>query len=167
VIFDRRVAKTYHRLLTSLGVECNLNKSILSHKGIGLEFAKKTMVKGTDVSPTPLKELSAALSSPSELISYSRKYSLSFSQTLKVGGFGYRVLGNLSKPFVKLNSKVRSLIVSLAIVDPDKIESFFAHTKLPYDVMSRVNRKFVENYYYSSYINYHTVIRSLSDISYW
>jgi hypothetical protein len=70
----------------------------MSPKGIGMEFAKKTFYRGTDVSPTPLKELHAALLSPTSLIEYSLRYSLSFANTIKLTGAGYRVLGGLSKP---------------------------------------------------------------------
>lgn len=64
VIFSSKVAKRYYKIITSLGVECNLAKSILSNKGIGLEFAKKTFYRGVNISPTPLSEFYAALQSP-------------------------------------------------------------------------------------------------------
>jgi hypothetical protein len=44
VIFNAPVAKLYHRVITSLGVECNLAKSICSPKGTALEFAKKDIL---------------------------------------------------------------------------------------------------------------------------
>lgn len=56
VIYNSHVAKRYHSLILSIGVECNLSKSILSPKGIGLEFAKRTFFHGDNVSPSPLKE---------------------------------------------------------------------------------------------------------------
>jgi len=78
-----------------------------------MEFAKKTFYRGTNVSPTPLKELHAALLSPTSLIEYSIRYSLSFANTIKLTGAGYRVLGGLSKPWYKLNSTVRYILLTL------------------------------------------------------
>jgi hypothetical protein len=125
VIFSSQVAKKYHRIITSLGVECNLGKSILSHKGIGLEFAKKTFYRGNNISPTPLRELHAALKSPVDLWEYGKKYSLSLPQLLKVAGFGYKVLGSLKKPLRKLNLKVRYLSIVAAIRDPALLQKAF------------------------------------------
>lgn len=42
VLFDKRVADSYLKIIAQLGVECNVSKSILSPKGYGMEFAKKT-----------------------------------------------------------------------------------------------------------------------------
>lgn len=100
VIFNTKVAKRYHRLIESLGVECNLSKSILSHKGIGLEFAKKTFYKGVNISPTPLNEFHVALESPVSLWEYGKKYKLQIPALVKMAGFGYKVLGSLTKPLV-------------------------------------------------------------------
>lgn len=93
VIFNTKVAKRYHKIILSLGVECNLAKSVLSPSGVGLEFAKKTFYKGNNVSPTPLKELYMALENPTSLMSYKIKYNLSFPQIARVAGFGYKVIG--------------------------------------------------------------------------
>jgi hypothetical protein len=48
--------------LEELGVECGLHKSILSPKGLGLEFAKSTFIDGVNCSPLSLKELQSSLS---------------------------------------------------------------------------------------------------------
>jgi len=61
VIADKPVAKSYIWLMTKIGVAINLNKSILSPSGKGLEFAKRTFIDGTDVSPISLQELSLSL----------------------------------------------------------------------------------------------------------
>jgi len=119
VIYNSKVAAMYHNILTRLGVKCNLSKSILSPKGLGLEFAKRTfiMINGTltNVSPSPLKELAAALKSLPAMIDYAIKYKLSIAQTVSVAGFGFRVLGSLHKPLRFLNVKVRYLLVSLSL----------------------------------------------------
>jgi hypothetical protein len=97
------------KIVRALGVECNLSKSIISPTGSGIEFAKKTFYKGVNVSPTPFAEFSEALMSLTALMEYSRKYKLSFSSTVAVAGFGYKVLGGLNKPLNKLNARVRVL----------------------------------------------------------
>jgi len=119
VIYNSIVAKAYHRLITKLGVECNLSKSIMSPMGLGLEFAKRTFFKGSDVTPTPLKELHAALSSPTAIVEYARKYNLTIPQMIKVAGFGYKVVGSSNRPFDKItNVKVRYIIFSDFIQNP-------------------------------------------------
>jgi hypothetical protein len=92
------VALKYLQIIKQLGVECGLHKSVLSPKGIGLEFAKKTFYKGINISPTPLAELSAALSSPTAMIPFMKKYNLSLLTGAKVAGFGYKVLAGFSQP---------------------------------------------------------------------
>jgi len=88
VIFHSKVAKAYHNTIISLGVECNLSKSILSPKGLSLEFAKKTFYLGDNVSPSPLKEFYAALESLVTFSSYVKKHKLTVLQAAKVAGFG-------------------------------------------------------------------------------
>jgi hypothetical protein len=51
VLADKKVMEEYLRLLDEMGVKCGLHKSILSPKGIGLEFAKNTFSHGVNVSP--------------------------------------------------------------------------------------------------------------------
>lgn len=126
VIFNKKVSKYYHELIISLGVECNLAKSILSYKGIGLEFAKKTFYRGVNISPTPLKELYAALESPNGLLQYGKTYNLNLSQLLHVAGFGYKVKGSCNQPLWKIkNHKVRTLIMSLYLTDPSLFPKLF------------------------------------------
>jgi hypothetical protein len=94
VIWNRRVARTYLRVMRTLGVELGLAKSIVSLKGKGLEFAKKTLVDGEDVSPIPFKELSSAHRSMAATISFGNKYKLTTLQVLRFLGYGYKVTPN-------------------------------------------------------------------------
>lgn len=57
VLFDKEVANRYLSLCKELGVDINLSKSIISESKPVLEFAKRTSVKGVDVSALPFKEL--------------------------------------------------------------------------------------------------------------
>jgi len=61
VIANWKVAKRYLQILKDIGVECGLHKSILSHKGKGLEFAKTTFIDSQNVSPISIDELSVSL----------------------------------------------------------------------------------------------------------
>jgi hypothetical protein len=122
VIFDAKVAKRYHKIMTRLGVECNLAKSIMSPNGEVLEFAKRVFLKGINISPTPLAEFHAALMNPVALFEYKRKYNLSWPQTVKAAGFGFRVVGSVdSKNIFKLNAKVRYLMFVGLLQDPTAI----------------------------------------------
>jgi hypothetical protein len=55
VIFDESVATSYLSIMKGLGVEINLSKSVCSPTGNVVEFAKKTMLKGENVSGLPWK----------------------------------------------------------------------------------------------------------------
>lgn len=122
VIFDAKVAKKYHKIMTELGVECNLAKSIISPNGEVMEFAKRIFFKGENISPTPLKELHAALDNPVALFEYKRKYQLDWPKIVKLAGFSYRVVGSVnSKSLFKLNIKVRYLMFVGLISDPQAV----------------------------------------------
>jgi hypothetical protein len=110
VIFDQRVKTAYLRIVSALGVECGIAKSLLSPNGHAIEFAKRTLYKGVDISPIPLKEFVVVNLTLADAIAYARKYSLSFSALLKSLGYGYRVRGSINKHVGSLNSRVRALL---------------------------------------------------------
>lgn len=126
VIFNAAVSKQYHRLITDLGVECNLAKSIMSPSGDALEFAKKTFYRGTNVSPVPLKEYFSALTSVPALVEFGKTYHLTFAQLIATAGFGYRVLGGLTKPLKKLNLKIQYIVFGMMAMNPRSLmQSFY------------------------------------------
>lgn len=125
VIFNAKVAKLYHHLMSNLGVECNLAKSIMSPKGLGLEFAKRTFFKGIDVSPVSLSEFSTALSSIGAMVEFTRKYQLSVPEALKAAGFGYQVLGRASSALSLQSLKVKLFLLSLATLSPETLLTTF------------------------------------------
>jgi len=63
--------------MKTLGVELGLAKSVISPGGLGLEFAKRTLFKGMDVSPFPLKEAKAGHASVPAILEIQRKYNIS------------------------------------------------------------------------------------------
>lgn len=91
IIWNRRVAKRYLSVMRSIGVGIGIAKSIISEKGIGLEFAKRTVVRGVDVSPIPFTEQSAAHRSMAPMIQFAHKYKLSALKILRFLGYGYKV----------------------------------------------------------------------------
>lgn len=122
VIYNSIVAKQYHHIITSIGVKCNLNKSIMSPSGDALEFAKRTFCRGVNVSPRPLKEFFMSQISIVAFSDYIKKYNLGIPQALRVAGFGWRVISQYQKPFFKLNIKVRYLLLILALTDDNFIK---------------------------------------------
>jgi len=128
VIYNSTVARRYHVLIVALGVECNLAKSILSPKGLGMEFAKRFFVDGSDASPRPLKELYSALMGPNQLIEYMKKYNLTYTQIARVAGYGYKVVGAMNKPFTKLNTKMKYVVFGDILQNPDKLPMIFKTT---------------------------------------
>jgi hypothetical protein len=57
VIFDSPLAEEYLKTARLLGVEINLNKSISSPDKPVFEFAKRTFIGPSNVSPIPIKQL--------------------------------------------------------------------------------------------------------------
>lgn len=120
VLGDHQVMISYLKILKALGVECGLHKSVVSHNGNSLEFAKRTFFKGIDVSPISLTEFSAACCSISEMISFSRKYNMSLAHIARALGYGWRVISSTNKPIGKLNAVLRG--ISIASIIPDSKE---------------------------------------------
>lgn len=127
VLGDKSVMKQYLHILRALGVECGLHKSVLSHDGLSLEFAKKTFYRGEDVSPVSLTELVAACSSISEIISFGRKYNLTLAKIAKTLGMGWRTVSSVNKPIGKLNVILRGISIALIMpVTPEGVTELFS-----------------------------------------
>jgi hypothetical protein len=98
VIADRLVAREYLRIMKTIGVEISLAKSLVSKDG-SLEFAKRTWIRGRDVSPVSLAEMLVALRSLgalAELVNKNMKFGvIRVSSVARFCGFGYRNLGRL------------------------------------------------------------------------
>lgn len=118
VIGDQVVKDRYLLILDALGVEVGLHKSVLSPNGIGLEFAKRTFYKGVDVSPVPVREFLDSLLGLPSAIAFARKYNLSLAGLVKSLGFGYKVLGGLTKHIGLQSSKIRALTMAYYTPDP-------------------------------------------------
>ena len=108
VIADGRVAGAYLQLMAELGVEIGLAKSLVSRNGV-LEFAKRFIVRGKDVSPVPVKELVAALLSFESSTTFILKYGLRPASLASLAGWGYRVRGRLSGEFSQLPPRLASI----------------------------------------------------------
>jgi hypothetical protein len=127
VIGDRLVAEAYQEILDYLGVKCGIHKSIVSPSGTALEFAKKTFYKGTDVSPVPLKELSAATRSAAAFRAYTAKYGLPIHKALQAFGAGFHTYATVANRHLgKLAAWARSAVLVLRIpTTPTEVNAFF------------------------------------------
>lgn len=129
VIWDAKVASKYHKIVLSLGVEVGLAKSIISPLGSALEFAKKTIWKGEDVSPISLTEYSSALESTAAFVHFVRKYEANEAFVKNCLGIGYR-----AHPF-NLRWRIWALLLRIPSVwsdlSADLLSSFLhSHTTL-------------------------------------
>jgi len=112
VIADKLVAEEYVKTCQLLGVEIGLAKSLISDTGKALEFAKRTFVDSTDVSPIPFQEYWVATQMVTAGLEFARKYNLSAPQFLKLHGAGWRVLSQHSRPFLTLGKRWRNLLLA-------------------------------------------------------
>nr|WPH57538.1 putative RNA-dependent RNA polymerase [Rhizoctonia solani mitovirus 128] len=127
VLGDASVKDAYLSILKSLGMEVNVHKSVISDTGTCMEFAKRTIYKGVDVSPIPLKEVASSMTLLPALVQFARKYGLSLTELLQGFGFGWRVLSWLSKPLGKQSGQIRAIILALAMpTTAEEIRKFFA-----------------------------------------
>jgi len=127
VIGDADVMVCYLQICESLGVKVGLHKSLISPKGYALEFAKRTVWLGVDVSPIPLSEFHAACQTLPAFHEFTKKYSLDPVRALLAFGTGWRVITGLNKPFGKLPSNVRLIILILSLpMDADSAEESFS-----------------------------------------
>jgi len=98
VIADRAVAREYLAIMSEIGVDISLAKSLVSNTS-SLEFAKRTWVAGRDVSPVSLAEMLVALRSLGalgELVNKNMKFGvIQISSVARFCGFGFRNLARL------------------------------------------------------------------------
>jgi len=104
IIWNESVAKRYHKVMTSiLGVGINLNKSLISNKGV-FEFAKRLVHPETGImSAVPLKEFGLVSKNIAVLETLFKNFRTrpSVSQIMRILGFGYKSLGRLNSIRVK------------------------------------------------------------------
>jgi hypothetical protein len=96
VIADQKVAIKYQEILTTLGVDISVPKSIISNNGT-LEFAKRFLTDElkVDLSPVSCQSL-ASVQGTLSLLQFADKYKVTRLSTLmRLRGFGYRALGRL------------------------------------------------------------------------
>jgi hypothetical protein len=112
VILGAPVARAYVKLMRSLGVAISDHKSLISKRGEGFEFAKRTYLDGVPVGAVPLLELQVAKRNLGALLELVRKYSLTLGQYLSFLGYGYKSKGNASARLMNLPAKLRNYIVA-------------------------------------------------------
>lgn len=115
VIAHDDVAGEYLRIMGRLGVGISKAKTLTGIRS--MEFAKRFILKGEDVSPVSLKEFLVAQGSVSALIELVRKMkpavNLRFSDVVKAYGWRFRVCGSLDRDLWTLGSRVRGLMLLL------------------------------------------------------
>jgi len=112
VIADSAVASSYLSLMEILGVNIGLAKSLVSHDGQTLEFAKKTIHRGADVSAVPFTEYWIGRQSLGPSLELVSKYKLTLSKYLDIFGFGFRAKGSMSGDIMSLGRRMRHRILA-------------------------------------------------------
>jgi len=112
VIANRAVADEYLVVMRDLGVDIGLAKSLISHDGQTLEFAKRTLHRGNDVSAVPFSEYWIARQSIAPSLELVSKYSLTLIQYLDMFGFGYRAKGSLSGNIMSMGRRLRHRVLA-------------------------------------------------------
>lgn len=112
VLLGASVAGAYRDILHTLGVEIGFAKSLISYKGIAVEFAKRTFFKKKDVSAVSLRECLVAKRNISAGLELVRKHNLTLGAYCKFLGYGYKALGSLTKRLWSLPPRMRNYIVA-------------------------------------------------------
>lgn len=120
VIGDRNVAKHYVLLMTKLGVKIGFHKSIISNN-LSLEFAKRFVWKGVEVTPMPLLAIACGwlgVSSIPEVLRAAEGLGSFTLSSFKIGRFAGVGLRQASKAgntvITRLTRRLRSLLVLLS-----------------------------------------------------
>jgi hypothetical protein len=115
VIAHDNVALEYLRIMKTLGVGISKAKTLTGLRS--MEFAKRFILRGEDVSPFSLKEFLIAQGSVSAMIELVRKAkkvnALRMSDIVKAYGWRFRVSGSLDRDLWTLGSRVRGLLLLL------------------------------------------------------
>jgi len=126
VIFNRDVADEYRRLISLIGMNIGLHKSILSRNGSVIEFAKRIFHNGVDVSPVPFKEFFAALFGYGNFLDYVRKYNLTLVQLARVLGYKYRALSKIGSGFKSMPSGIKRIYIASSLPGAStEVQPFF------------------------------------------
>lgn len=125
---------------------------MISRNGLALEFAKRTIYRGKDVSPIPFKEYFVGIQNVGASLDLVRKYGLTLGQYLTFKGFGFRVKSRIMMPLSKLGRGIRHAILayqSLSIgSDPSKFVNYLAMKSIlkSYKLTSMKTRNLIERF---------------------
>nr|QED42910.1 putative RdRp [Diversispora mitovirus B] len=112
VILGSDVATAYVEIMEALGVSISLHKSLISPKGKGFEFAKRTFLDGVDVSAVSLLECLVSRAHLPNLLELVKKYNLTLGRYLSFLGYGYRAKGGANARLQTLPRRLRNYIVA-------------------------------------------------------
>lgn len=112
VIANHLVAKEYESLMKAIDCPIGDHKSLISLRGLALEFAKRYFLRGKDHSAAPIAEYWAAKGNLPAAAQLSRKYQLTLAQFLTVMGYGYRSKGSVTGRLVSLPQRLRNYVVT-------------------------------------------------------
>jgi hypothetical protein len=112
VLLGSPIAGAYRDILHSLGVQIGHAKSLISKRGIAVEFAKRTFYKKKDVSAVSLKECLVAKRNISAGLELCRKHNLTLGAYCKFLGYGYKSLGSLTMRLWSMPSRLRNYVVA-------------------------------------------------------
>jgi len=116
VIFDRAVAAEYLRLVSRLGVNISMAKSLPGTKGC-FEFAKRFAAFGADCSPLSFREFAVFNRSLSGMVEMVQRASstvkLRPASVLRALGFGFRATGRLNSLISQWPVRFRRVVIAL------------------------------------------------------
>jgi len=103
VLFDKRVAMMYLEVMKRIGVQINLSKSLISHRGVG-EFAKRLFSPNGELQGVSLREFSSLRYGFSNLVNLLTKLRVKRSVALRLLGYGSRACGRALFAFTRFSS---------------------------------------------------------------
>jgi hypothetical protein len=112
VIGNKLVAHSYLEIMKDLGVGISTAKSLVSPDGTGLEFAKRFIANGVNLSPIPFLEYFASTLSLAAGLQVAAKYCLTVAQYLGLLGFSYKATARINSRFSRLNGRLRTALLA-------------------------------------------------------
>jgi len=100
VIFDKDIAREYYSLMNDvLGVKIGLAKSVVSLRGLTLEFAKKFYIDGVPANMVPFRDIVVSTLSTLTLSEFMSKHKYDFNAYLAMRDLGFKARAKVNSRF--------------------------------------------------------------------
>jgi len=111
VIFSPAVAREYLKIMTMLGVEVGLAKSLVSRRDYTFEFAKKLWVKKRRAFVVPFRDCIVSMLSTETMLEFMDKHQYTLISYLRLRGLGFKTRSKWNANLWTMSARLRLYVV--------------------------------------------------------